>query len=682
MRRKRMKKPVMKIPILLSLAVFALSNLYGSNESEQYIISRITVDAGKHTRIDSPLTLLLDALTTIHEQDLSLYELVGDNAVPVPVQFSGGASRNMHWLLTGTTDPHKKRVFELRREKALAGAKLIKVKKDQDDYILLSQDKPVAQYNAATIPAPEGANPANRRSGYIHPLYAPNGAVLTVSQPTGYVHHFGIMNPWAKTTFRGEVVDFWNLGKEQGTVRSGAIVSFNEGEVYGSLQVLHEHVAWPDTPREAIAMNELQEIRVYNRNDGAFLMEINSRLNPVEDLTLEEYVYGGLLLRATEYWTHENSRFFNSEGMNREQASEKRTRWCVVYGDTPMGDAGILIMGHPSNFNHPEPLRVWNSDAARPRDYFINFSPTMNTSWVLESGTEYTLRYRMLIFEGKMDQDEASLLWNDYSDPPAISWESQPPSNHTAGKWDNRTGEIANTRILVYTRVGDGGFVHNSIPSSVEALKKLAFDRGFTLDISDDPSVFTDDNLKKYHALIFSNTNNDVFNTDMQRVALKRYIQAGGGFVGIHIAIGTERNWEWYKKMTGATFDRHPPYQKMSVNTRDPYHPSSSHLPDPWIIEDEPYFLKEYNPDVRVIMTHDLSSIEDTVEKPLIFGNDYPSVWCNTFDGGRQWYTAYGHAPGIFEDKRFMQHILGGIKWVIADGLPDYRKAYSTSIAR
>src|SRR5690606_40481805 len=55
---------------------------------------------------------------------------------------------------------------------------------------------------------------------------------------------------------------------------------------------------------------------------------------------------------------------------------------------------------------------------------------------------------------------------------------------------------------------------------------------GFSVDATDDPTVFTDENLKKYDALVFSNTNNDVFDTDAQRVALMRYIQAGGGFVG------------------------------------------------------------------------------------------------------------------------------------------------------
>ncbi len=247
-------------------------------------------------------------------------------------------------------------------------------------------------------------------------------------------------------------------------------------------------------------------------------------------------------------------------------------------------------------------------------------------------------------------------------------------------KWDNRTGQIEGTNILVYTKVGEDGFYHRSIPASVEALQKLADDNGFNIKVSDDPGLFHDENLKQYHALVFANTNNDVFTTDQQRVALKRYVQAGGGFVGIHIALGTERNWDWYKRMIGGTFDRHPPYQEFSVIVRDSDHPSTRDLPNPWIITDEPYYIKEYNPDVRVLMAHDLSTIEDSRPRPEIFGNEYPSVWCNTFDGGRQWYTGYGHDDHIFGDPLFMQHILGGIKWVIADGLPDYRRAYSTTL--
>ena len=106
-------------------------------------------------------------------------------------------------------------------------------------------------------------------------------------------------------------------------------------------------------------------------------------------------------------------------------------------------------------------------------------------------------------------------------------------------------------RVLVYTKNGKG-YVHDNIPNSVEAIKALGKEHGFSVDVSDDPAIFAESNLKKYSALIFCNTNNVVFDTDSQRVALMRYIQAGGGFAAIHSASGTERGWKWFKQMLGA----------------------------------------------------------------------------------------------------------------------------------
>lgn len=412
----------MRTLVLFYLGVFLLSGfgLVNDRSSPGETVAKINVYSGEYERFDSPLTFSLDAITHVYEGDLSLYEIVDNIAIPVAIQFTGGERRHMYWLLSGHTDPGKKRTFELRKEPAPPGSKKMKIEKNPDNYVLFCLDKPVIQYNSGTMPAPPGTNPAYRRSGFIHPLYAPNSAVMTQIQPSGHLHHYGIMNPWTKTTFRGEIVDFWNLSKEEGRVRFGALASVNEGDVFGSIQVIHEHVAWPDSPRETIAMNELKDIKVFDRSDGSFLIEINSRLNPAEKLILEEYAYGGFLLRAADYWTHENSIFFTSEGLNRELANEKRARWVAVHGDTPKGEAGILIMGHPSNYNHPEPVRVWNSNAERPRDYFINFSPIMNTHWVLENGINYTLRYRMLVFDGKIDKNRAALLWDDFANPPEI----------------------------------------------------------------------------------------------------------------------------------------------------------------------------------------------------------------------------------------------------------------------
>jgi len=237
-------------------------------------------------------------------------------------------------------------------------------------------------------------------------------------------------------------------------------------------------------------------------------------------------------------------------------------------------------------------------------------------------------------------------------------------------------------KVLVYTKNGDG-FIHDNIANSVEAIRTLGKANGFAVDVSDHPGDFTDANLKQYDVLIFSNTNNDVFDNDEQRLALRRYIQAGGGFVGIHSASGTERKWTWFKQLLGGTFDWHEPGQPFTVNMIDQQHPSVSHLPQSWKrAKDECYYLKEMEVNLHVIAVNDLTTIDQVRERrPITFGNKFPSVWCHEFDGGRAWYTSLGHQKEDYQDEAFQQHILGGIQWVVGgqEGR-DYHKAIATSI--
>src|SRR6188472_1275134 len=73
-------------------------------------------------------------------------------------------------------------------------------------------------------------------------------------------------------------------------------------------------------------------------------------------------------------------------------------------------------------------------------------------------------------------------------------------------------------RILIYTHNGKG-YVHENIAASVEALTKLCAANKWTVETSDSPTVFTTDNLKRFNCIIFSNTNNEGFDTDAQKEA-------------------------------------------------------------------------------------------------------------------------------------------------------------------
>ena len=234
---------------------------------------------------------------------------------------------------------------------------------------------------------------------------------------------------------------------------------------------------------------------------------------------------------------------------------------------------------------------------------------------------------------------------------------------------------LTGKHVLVFTKNGEG-YVHENIPFSIAALQKMGMENNFRVDTTTNASVFTDENLKKYDALIFSNTNNNVFDTEEQRQALVRYIHAGGGFMGIHSATGTERNWKWFKQMLGATFLRHSPFQAFHVYVLDKEHPATKNLQPGWEIKDECYYFKEINPSIHVLTVSDISSIREDGKnvKPDVFGDSYPSSWCQLFEGGRIWYTALGHDKSNYSDPVYLSHLKEGLKWVTDKPKPDYRK--------
>lgn len=231
------------------------------------------------------------------------------------------------------------------------------------------------------------------------------------------------------------------------------------------------------------------------------------------------------------------------------------------------------------------------------------------------------------------------------------------------------TISFAQKKVLIYTHNGKG-YVHENIPFSVDALKKICVENGYSSEATDDPGVFTPQNLRNYHCIIFSNTNNEAFEDQSQKDAFVNYIRQGGGFVGIHSASGSERQWPWFWAMLGGKFVRHPKFQKFTIKVVDSSHPATTFLGETWQWEDECYYLNQLNPDIHILLAVDLTSIDDPDKETYpgkIFGDYFPLAWCHEFDGGRQFYTALGHHPDHYKDPTFLKHLEGGIRWALKD---------------
>jgi len=282
-------------------------------------------------------------------------------------------------------------------------------------------DKKLLTYQFNTIYPPTGTDTAYRRSGFIHPLYTPHGQVLTRIQPPDHYHHYGIWNPWTHTLFEGDTVDFWNLGAKKGTVRFVKFTSQISNSAFSEYTALHEHVVFKKDGSEKIALNEWQTVRVYNpeKHPDYYIVDITSemRCTSQSPLLILAYRYAGLGWRATAYWDKNNSEMLTSEGKTRDNTDNTKARWIIVYGALPGNDeGGIVMLSHPSNYNHPEPLRIWDKKQNGGRgDVFVNFAPTKDKDWLLKPEKNYLLKYRLIVFNGKFDKEKAEAAWQEFA---------------------------------------------------------------------------------------------------------------------------------------------------------------------------------------------------------------------------------------------------------------------------
>lgn len=224
--------------------------------------------------------------------------------------------------------------------------------------------------------------------------------------------------------------------------------------------------------------------------------------------------------------------------------------------------------------------------------------------------------------------------------------------------------------VLVFTRAE--GFVHASIADGVAMLEEIALEEGFALDVTAETDAFTPATLALYDVVVWLSTTGDVLDPP-EEAAFEGFIEAGGGYVGIHAAADCEYGWPWYGDLlgNGAWFASHPPIQPATLVLEDPAHPGAGSFGTVTTFTDEWYNFRANPRSVAdVVMTLDESSYDPGAGA---MGEDHPVVWAHDFDGGRAFYTVLGHRSATYQDARFKDQIRGAILWaaespLFADG--------------
>ena len=212
-------------------------------------------------------------------------------------------------------------------------------------------------------------------------------------------------------------------------------------------------------------------------------------------------------------------------------------------------------------------------------------------------------------------------------------------------------------KILVFTKTK--GFYHKSIPAGVKSLMAMGVEKGIVVDTTSDASRFVYKELKGYDAIVFLSTTGNMLD-DAQQAEFKRYINKGGGFVGIHAAADAEYDWPWYNQLVGGYFLSHPQQQNATLVVQDATHISTQHLPQQWKRFDEWYNYKSIQTDLHVLLTLDETSYTGGKN-----GSFHPIAWYHDFDGGRAFYSGLGHTDESFAEPLFLQHVWGGILYAM-----------------
>lgn len=290
-----------------------------------------------------------------------------------------------------------------------------------DDIRFVAGGRPVLDYvgGAGRLPS-DDIKPIFRRGGYLHPVRTPSGRVVTGDYPPDHRHHHGIWFAWTKTAFQGREPDFWNMGDGKGRVEFASIDRTWNGRVHGGLRARHRYVDLTSgTP--ITVLEEQWDTRVFAAGGAArpyylFDVEVRQTNTSRSPLALPEYHYGGIAVRgAADFVPPDNVVFLTSEGKDRTTGDAAASRWAYIAGDVNGARAGLAILGHPSNFRSPEPMRI------HPKDPYMCYAPSQGGTWEIPAGGTHTARYRFVAFDGTLEPAELDRLWRDYAEPPAVT---------------------------------------------------------------------------------------------------------------------------------------------------------------------------------------------------------------------------------------------------------------------
>lgn len=311
-------------------------------------------------------------------------------------------------------------VPKFRPNKLTSG--VLQLDETSETIVIRSANRHILTYNKVSPPVPEGMNPAYQRSGFLHPVSTPSGAVVTATFPFDHAHQHGIFSAWVKTKWLDREIDFWNLAKGSGRVLHQQVQrKFVQGD--GSVEFEVDLIHRSESDPVVDILRERWTITVRETQGDHFQFDLTTTQTALTDkpLLIEKYHYGGVGYRGPVAWLSpkdqgeakgeteklklEPFEFQNDRGEDRIQGNAQHTRWVVATGLIDQKPVSIIVLSHGDNFRAPQAVRLHPT-----KPYFV-FSPCIDDSFSIDSKHPYTARYRYLISDRKPELEWIKTQW-------------------------------------------------------------------------------------------------------------------------------------------------------------------------------------------------------------------------------------------------------------------------------
>ncbi len=265
----------------------------------------------------------------------------------------------------------------------------------------------VLTWNAVPLPLPSGMDPRLQRSGFLHPVLTPKGAVVTAAYPEDHPHQNGIFMAWTKTRWNDRELNFWDLAAGTGRVLHQRVISTATTDQGISFEVDLIHRAEQEPVVDIL--RERWRVHVRSAETDCHDFEIQSTQYNQTALPLQvlQYHYGGFAVRGPVDWLSaaSDTQIVNSAGADRETANHQHARWVAMTAVQNGQQVTIAMLSHNSNFRAPQAVRVHPS-----KPYFV-YSPAVDGEFHIERGQPYQSRYRFLVCDGPPQPQWIEQIW-------------------------------------------------------------------------------------------------------------------------------------------------------------------------------------------------------------------------------------------------------------------------------